>query len=210
MIDLSNYGAKGANLKYISEHLPELPIPPYVLIPIGADWIEYLEEIKDLGQALVRSSSPVEDGNRISFAGLFNTTFFNGEKSIREVRKAIEHYQKIEQLEEYKDNYSYQMEFGVSPLAIFQWRPFRRKERAEWKISSDEDCDSYFVFGITPSEGIELTVARTRDITPILEKMNQESSSLETAFLTSFPTPGPNCLDNSDKGCPLHFNSNSL
>ncbi len=80
--DVLKFGAKGAVLKYIRETDPSIRIEPFLLVPVGADWREYrsqIAEVTELGDCLVRSSSPVEDGKRVSFAGLFNTVKFEGD-----------------------------------------------------------------------------------------------------------------------------------
>jgi hypothetical protein len=79
------YGAKGAVLDYISTNAPDVPIEPFVLVPVGDDWKKYGSSIDDLGMCLVRSSSPLEDGKKLSFAGLFDTTHYYGDYSVKQV-----------------------------------------------------------------------------------------------------------------------------
>jgi hypothetical protein len=87
--DVLKYGAKGATLDYIRSNAPDVPIEPFVLVPVREDWKKYESQIKDLGDSLVRSSSPLEDGQEMSFAGLFWTTDFNGQYSIDQVLESL-------------------------------------------------------------------------------------------------------------------------
>jgi len=87
--DVLKYGAKGAVLDYVRSNAPDVPIEPFVLVPVGEDWKKYEPQIKDLGDCLVRSSSPLEDGQEISFAGLFWTTKFYGQHSVDQVLKSL-------------------------------------------------------------------------------------------------------------------------
>ena len=87
--DVLKYGAKGAVLDYIRSHAPDIPIEPFVLVPVGEDWKKYEPQIKDLGDCLVRSSSPLEDGQEMSFAGLFWTNEFNGQHSVDQVLESL-------------------------------------------------------------------------------------------------------------------------
>lgn len=266
--DVARYGAKGASLKHIRDSDPSIPIEPFVLVPVGEDWRTYHDEIRKLGRSLVRSSSPVEDGERLSFAGLFATTPFLGEGSVEDVLgsawgedaltyashhgvtlfpemglvfhaesgsqwnwgmlrhphrpeivfiqgrpvcdtsrysenlvldertgelqevnmwaqsvnnpqrrepeqmpdgilQALEAYRKIEALPGFRTGHTYHMEFGTHPFSVYQFRPFRKQEIAQWELDvksawqDDGMLNDYgLAFGITPPEGIELTVAR--------------------------------------------------
>jgi len=84
--DMVTYGPKVARLKYVNETDPTVPIEPYVLVPIGADWRDYRGEINKLGDCLVRSTSNVEGRGRVGFSGLFKSVNFDGsEKSVQQV-----------------------------------------------------------------------------------------------------------------------------
>lgn len=87
--DVMRYGAKGAVLDYIKSNAPDVPIEPFVLVPVGEDWKKYEHRINDLGDCLVRSSSPLEDGQEMSFAGLFWTTQFYGQHSVDQVLESL-------------------------------------------------------------------------------------------------------------------------
>lgn len=87
--DVLKYGAKGAVLDYIRSNAPQVPIEPFVLVPVGANWRDYESQIGSLGDCLVRSSSPLEDGQRLSFAGLFATEHFHGQQSVDWVMESL-------------------------------------------------------------------------------------------------------------------------
>ncbi|MBI3334838.1 hypothetical protein HYZ97_05100, partial [Candidatus Pacearchaeota archaeon] len=87
--EVATYGAKGAVLNYIRSNAPEIPIQPFILVPVGQDWREHEREINRLDDSLVRSSSPLEDGQEMSFAGLFETTQFSGQQSVDYVMASL-------------------------------------------------------------------------------------------------------------------------
>ena len=81
--EVKRVGAKGATLEYIRQNCPLVPIAPYVLVPVGYDWKDYRTEISGLGsEVLARSSSPLEDGKNLSFAGLFDTVKFKDDSDV--------------------------------------------------------------------------------------------------------------------------------
>ena len=268
-VDILKYGAKGANLNYIKNNVSNVPIEPYVLVPVGENWKKYESEIKRLGDSWVRSSSPLEDGKKVSFAGLFATEWFDGQKSVDSVlhsvnsenalkyakihgiksplemglvfhkdsdaewnwgmarhphkenlifimgrnknnqrgfsnnyiydenigklqyidnfiestllvnsnpefenleeglEEALEVYRQAENLPEYKKtNFVYHMEFGTKPFSVYQFRPFKEKQKADWELSFDKLNEEFGMenylhefslsFGITGPEGIDL------------------------------------------------------
>ena len=282
--NIEKFGAKGAVLNYIHKTDQTIPIEPFILVPAGADWRDYFNEVKELGDnCLIRSSSPLEDGERTSFAGLFQTCSYdnfrkrdiNGlvQEILRSVRNkdvesyakihniekpismalifqknsnskmnwgmirhphkqniifiqgrdvgdnylshdlwfneetkklcdlnfpekekteaftylldAISAYKKIEKLPAFQTGYAYHMEFGTSPLSIYQFRPFRKKETANWKLDKPPiENGSYFelCFGITPPEGIELKLVEfdsrespMEEIEKLLIELNKKS-----------------------------------
>jgi hypothetical protein len=255
--DIQQYGAKGAVLRYIHETDPSIPIEPFVLVPVGEDWREHKGKIDELGNCLVRSSSPVEDGERLSFAGLFSTQSFNWELAVdhvldsvkspdvkryaqihgvseqiqmallfhkvsssedkwhmlrhphrqkaifmqretdersgltidltfdedtgntydamfasrlfdrkddfpSELEEALETYRKLEAMPAFQTGHTYHMEFGTEPFSVYQFRPFRKKETADWTLgdSRGDHLQTDLCFGITPPEGIELILKR--------------------------------------------------
>jgi len=85
----------------------------------------------------------------------------------QDLERALDFYYSVESLPRYQMGYTYQMEFGVSPFSFFQFRPFRKKEEANWECSSTNiskgEKYQHFTFGITPKEGIELKTIRMID-----------------------------------------------
>jgi len=268
--DVQRFGAKGAVLKYLHEADPSLPILPFVLVPVDERWTHHRREIDALGECLVRSSSPVEDGKTASFAGLFTTRPFRDEYSVHAVlgsrknpdallyarnhgikaplpmalvfqqdshaawnwsivrhphksnllfimgrpvpdtfgistdlvydersgraldvhdyemkmaygsqrkheplddtlKEAVAVFKRIEALPAFQTGYAYHMEFGTNPFSIYQFRPFRKKQRPRWRltkkrveeIEGDRWASNFGIcFGCTPPEGIELTIVR--------------------------------------------------
>ena len=264
--EVKKFGAKGAVLKYIHETDPTIPIEPFVLVPVGEDYRLHLKDIEKLGNSLVRSSSPLEDGQRISFAGIFATEKFDLEGSVQyvlntaksvdarryarihgieepiemalvfqrdskshvnwsilrhphiskllfimgrpvddltrdsynyvfdertkklqdvseynrtridgrkrqkegmwvDLETAIETYKRIESMPEFQTGFVYQMEFGTMPFSVYQFRPFRKKEKASWTLKRRRnlglfDNEFSISFGITPPEGYELKLVR--------------------------------------------------
>jgi len=267
---IRKYGTKGATLKYIFERDEKVPIEPFILVPVGHDWRDYRNEIRELGECLVRSSSPLEDGKQLSFAGLFHTLPFSGSQSVDNVLEsvdydavrryaqihgvngpimmglvfqrnsdsginwgmlrhphieelifiqgrpleglgslasisynfvynektkklhdldfftrhglgkdegidleqgcsdlpnALETYKKLEDMPAFQTGFTYHMEFGSNPFSVYQFRPFRKKEQADWKLELSDDYEDGvdelpLSFGITPSEGLELILVR--------------------------------------------------
>lgn len=129
MLDESTqlYGAKGAVLKYISETDLSIPIQPFVLVPVGANWRDQEKEINELSDyVLVRSSSPLEDGKKLSFAGLFDTVAFRGgDESAQDVYDSTTH----EDVQRYMAIHGVE---GEIPMGLV----FQKDARARWNYSA--------------------------------------------------------------------------
>ena len=289
--DVNRFGAKGAVLKYIHETDSSIPIEPFVLVPVGEDWRLHLNDIERLGDSLVRSSSPLEDGKKISFAGIFGTEKFALDGSVQyvlnsanslearryarihgiegpiemalvfqrdsksyynwsilrhphmsnllfamgrpvddrarvsrnyvfdertktlhdvvdynssridgrkrpeegmwvDLETAIKTYKKIESMPEFQTDFAYQMEFGTTPFSVYQFRPFRKKEKASWTLKRRRnlgifDNEYSICFGITPPEGYELKLVRglnsnkVRNHVNLYSKLTDEGKSRE-------------------------------
>ncbi len=72
-------------------------------------------------------------------------------------------YQALEDSGVLDPEWAYDMEFGVEPLNFFQARPFKRLQAIEgWELPFDRSKDPYLeaahVFGITPKEGVPVTM----------------------------------------------------
>jgi hypothetical protein len=76
----------------------------------------------------------------------------------------VEQYKKIEGLEQIADDSVLFVEFGFNPFAVYQARPFMKKQVADFKLP-DNDSESYlrtdFVFGVTSPEGICLPIMKS-------------------------------------------------
>jgi len=76
----------------------------------------------------------------------------------------VEKYKEIEGLKEITSDHSLFVEFGHSPFSVYQARPFKKVETADFEIPDfkfKEDIWSDFVFGITPPEGMVLPIVKS-------------------------------------------------
>lgn len=85
-------------------------------------------------------------------------------------RALVENYRKIESLSDIADGYSLFVEFGFEPFALYQVRPFKKIETADFQIpdkyKNDVEKWTNFTFGITSKDGIVLPILKgvsTRD-----------------------------------------------
>ncbi|MBI5389947.1 hypothetical protein HZB02_00475 [Candidatus Woesearchaeota archaeon] len=74
------------------------------------------------------------------------------------IHELVEVYQRIMDMPQFQDGFTYAVEYGVDPLCVFQVRRFRKMEPytgdvCEWKDQPGIIHTSR-VFGVTPSEGI--------------------------------------------------------
>ncbi len=82
---------------------------------------------------------------------------------LRDVKLLVENYKEIESLTEIGEEVLY-VEFGLEPLAIYQARPFRKIQTAEFSlpnINSKNSLHTDLAFGITPPDGIVFPVLRS-------------------------------------------------
>lgn len=79
-----------------------------------------------------------------------------------EKRFLIDKYKELEALTDITKDETLFVEFGLEPFAIYQVRPFKKKQTAEFELPkySDDTLYSDVVFGITPKDGIVLPVIR--------------------------------------------------
>lgn len=72
-------------------------------------------------------------------------------------------YKKIEALSGIGKGYSLFVEFGLDPFAVYQVRPFKRFETADFEVPAVHGAAMRFdfVFGITPPSGIVLPIIRS-------------------------------------------------
>ena len=80
----------------------------------------------------------------------------------------VNQYKKLEALTDIAEGFSLFVEFGYPPFALYQARPFKKIETADFELpnSSSEDVfQSDFVFGITKPDGIVLPAVRSFGVT---------------------------------------------
>jgi hypothetical protein len=78
----------------------------------------------------------------------------------------VEQYKRIEELKDIAPEHALFVEFGLDPFVLYQARPFKKKQTAEFKVpklkgGENSSFWSDFAFGTTPPEGIVLPVARS-------------------------------------------------
>ena len=82
-------------------------------------------------------------------------------KTNTEIRKLIAFYKQIE-ASGLMPEYALQVEFGLNPLSIYQARPFKKFETADFQLPTDKNgFEPEYIFGITKSEGIVLPIVRS-------------------------------------------------
>jgi len=118
------------------------------------------------------------EGKREDFGGRTNHggTYDEKRKSMRwkdsdvsddEARQLIKAYKKIETLTKIAEGEALFVEFGLNPLAIYQVRPFKKFQTADFEVPQiptemqEFVVTSDYAFGITPPEGIEVPLLRT-------------------------------------------------
>ena len=76
----------------------------------------------------------------------------------------VEEYKKIESLTDIAEGCSLFVEFGFKPFALYQARPFKKIQTADFEIPDkyrhDTEHWTNFAFGVTPREGIVLPVIK--------------------------------------------------
>lgn len=85
------------------------------------------------------------------------------ERIKEELKNALRDYREIEKLNQFDRGVSYQAELGLLPYSFFQWRPFRIRKFASFKLDevspasgSNHVFEVFVPFGITPPEGLSL------------------------------------------------------
>ncbi len=73
--------------------------------------------------------------------------------------KVIAWHDKISALDEIDSAWTYQLEFGIDPVCLYQVRPFKKIEKANFSLPEcDEDYPAPLVLGITDKKGIDVRV----------------------------------------------------
>lgn len=91
---------------------------------------------------------------------IFKTSLFE----TKDAEFLVEQYKQIEVLKEIAEDYALFVEFGMDPFFVYQVRPFKKIQVADFKLP-DEDGEmvlkSDLVFGVTPPDGVVLPVLRS-------------------------------------------------
>ena len=103
-----------------------------------------------------------------SFSVVMNRDYENWMPTlIAQLQNVASWYNEIKALPEIDKEYSWQIEFGIDPAkkmempeCIFQFKPFRKKQFAEYTIPKSRGAEELIVFGITPEYGIEIKVKK--------------------------------------------------
>jgi len=112
------------------------------------------------------------DGYRTHKTYLFNTKTQDKEHthlfpsfriSNRNACFLADQYARIEELTDIAEGHSLYVEFGLEPFFLYQVRPFKKIETADFTIPEADDSmlESDLVFGITPPEGIVYPILRS-------------------------------------------------
>lgn len=84
---------------------------------------------------------------------------------LEDVRTLVDCYKQIEDLREIGDSFSLYIEFGLKPFGVFQARPFKRLDTADFELPSlsgiEYKLDTDLCIGITSPEGVVLPVVRS-------------------------------------------------
>lgn len=90
-------------------------------------------------------------------------------------------FKRMESLGYISQDYAYQIEFGHDPDFVYQIRPFKKKERACFRL--ELDGEKYVIgtlaFGISPQEGIELPVVRIPSVRTAISTLKHFDSRTE-------------------------------
>lgn len=95
--------------------------------------------------------------------GVVETSYFVDYRARKNITKELDFvrqwHDQIASLPEMDNNWTYQIEFGLDPVCLYQVRPFKPLEKASFSIESNlDEVYKTLVFGITSPEGIELRV----------------------------------------------------
>lgn len=86
--------------------------------------------------------------------------YLNQDTVKRELEEALRWHDRIVALPEMDSGWSYQVEFGLDPLCLYQVRPFKQREIATFHVKPTKNYTDIVVIGITPPEGLRLRVER--------------------------------------------------
>lgn len=145
---------------------------------------------------------------RDSIGGMEKTNhfFFNTHIDKETAKFLVGKYKQIESLTQIAEGYSLFVEFGLEPFALYQARPFKKIETADFELPKDkykrDRIWSDFAFGITSPEGIVLPVVRSFGVYDLLGVLSSSTGSQDLGGKISFRstefTLKMNCLNIMD------------
>jgi hypothetical protein len=106
-----------------------------------------------------------------------------------ELETVVSWHDRISNLHEMDKNLTYQIEFGLDPVCLYQVRPFKPIEYADFSLEKMELYTEYFVIGITPKEGLNFIVQKN-----IKEKCYQDKINPGHIKEKSNPEKNPTVL----------------
>lgn len=155
----------------VAEKSPSTFTGTYIRLPNG----EKTSLISITDMLSPEDSRSREDYTYSPTTGLQPVTELSGEFSNRqgsEMEQDLEivaqWHDQISQLPEMDPDWSYQIEFGIDPPCLYQIRPFKPIQKADFKIENPylDRGSRPFVMGITPQEGLLLYVVNNTNGNP--------------------------------------------
>ncbi|MDA3836339.1 MAG: hypothetical protein PF542_01840 [Nanoarchaeota archaeon] len=104
--------------------------------------------------------------NRLTVPQIFGSEKYHSPNNLdfnlkKELEKVVSWHDKFVSLPELDENWAWQVEFGLDPIMLYQFRPFKIKEKADFIIDSPNvDKPNIYMIGITPKEGINVQVEK--------------------------------------------------
>ena len=78
------------------------------------------------------------------------------ERLYQELEQVVLWHDKISNLPEMDSGWSYQIEFGLDPICLYQVRPFKEIKKADFRLNKNKEYQKPLVFGITSKDGINI------------------------------------------------------
>jgi hypothetical protein len=107
-----------------------------------------------------------EKGGIQSFEGFdqgcveFSLGNSNPKKIRLDMEQVVSWHDRIAALPDMDPRWTYQLEFGLDPICLYQVRPFKGIVSADFSIEPGQQLGLHFVIGVTPKDGINLRVEK--------------------------------------------------
>jgi len=90
----------------------------------------------------------------------FLTLFWreDNEKIGKDLEVVVGWHDRIAGLPEMDSKWTYQLEFGIDPVCLYQVRAFKKIEKASFIVPPNETYEDALVIGVTPPQGIDVRV----------------------------------------------------